>query len=151
MDSSKLGKAVAFLFRSWHRRQFPKKTATVSAWLLLGAFANGCTAMTGVEAVSNGVPLFRKPTVSNARWTLTVIVAILSVFLLGVGYLCSVYHIGAMDEQQPGYQTILSQLVAAVAGQGVFYYVAIASIFVGPNLFGSDQLCRFSTCVPAAG
>lgn len=108
----------------------PKETATVSAWLLLGAFANGCTAMTGVEAVSNGVPLFRKPTVSNARWTLTVIVAILSVFLLGVGYLCSVYHIGAMDEQQPGYQTILSQLVAAVAGQGVFYYVAIASIFV---------------------
>ncbi len=108
----------------------PQETATVSAWLLLGAFANGCTAMTGVEAVSNGVPLFRKPTVSNARWTLTVIVAILSVFLLGVGYLCSVYHIGAMDEQQPGYQTILSQLVAAVAGQGVFYYVAIASIFI---------------------
>jgi amino acid transporter len=108
----------------------PEETATVSAWLLLGAFANGCTAMTGVEAVSNGVPLFRKPTVPNALRTLTVIVVILSLFLLGVGYLCSVYHIGAMDEQQPGYQTILSQLVAAVAGQGVFYYVAIASIFV---------------------
>src|SRR5271157_540943 len=108
----------------------PQGTATVSAWLLLGAFANGCTAMTGVEAVSNGVPLFREPTVSNAQRPLTVIVAILSLFLLGVGYLCSVYHIGAMNEQQPGYQTILSQLVAAVAGQGVFYYVAIVSIFI---------------------
>ena len=108
----------------------PRATATVSVWLLLGAFANGCTAMTGVEAVSNGVPLFREPSVPNARRTLTVIVAILSLFLLGVAYLCSVYHIGAMDEQQPGYQTILSQLVAAVAGQGVFYYVAIASIFI---------------------
>jgi amino acid transporter len=108
----------------------PRGTATVSAWLLMGAFANGCTAMTGVEAVSNGVPLFREPAVPNAQRTLTVIVAILSMFLLGVAYLCSVYHIGAMDEQQPGYQTILSQLVAAVAGQGVFYHVAIASIFI---------------------
>jgi hypothetical protein len=85
--------------------------------------------MTGVEAVSNGVPLFREPAVPNAHRALTLIVAILSLFLLGVAYLCSVYHIGAMDEQQPGYQTILSQLVAAVAGQGVFYYLAIASIF----------------------
>ena len=108
----------------------PRGTATVSLWLLLGAFANGCTAMTGVEAVSNGVPLFREPAVPNAQRTLTVIVAILSLFLLGVAYLCSAYHIGAMDEQQPGYQTILSQLVAAVTGQGVFYYVAIASIFI---------------------
>jgi amino acid transporter len=108
----------------------PEATATVSAWLLFAAFANGCTAMTGVEAVSNGVPLFRKPTVPNAQWTLTIIVAILSLFLLAIGYLCPVYHIAAMDEQQPGYQTILSQLVAAVSGQGVFYYVAIASIFI---------------------
>ncbi|SPF38224.1 conserved membrane hypothetical protein [Syntrophobacter sp. SbD1] len=108
----------------------PPGTATLSAWLLLGAFANGCTAMTGVEAVSNGVPLFREPTVPNAQRTLTVIVAVLSLFLLGVAYLCFVYHIGAMDEQQPGYQTILSQLVAAVAGHGVFYYVAIVSIFI---------------------
>ncbi len=108
----------------------PQGTATVSVWLLLGAFANGCTAMTGVEAISNGVPLFREPAVPNAQRTLTVIVAILSLFLLGVAYLCSLYHIGAMDEQQPGYQTILSQLVAAVAGRGVFYYVAIASIFI---------------------
>ncbi len=107
----------------------PKATATVSLWLLLGAFANGCTAMTGVEAVSNGVPLFRKPTVTNAQWTLTVIVGILGLLLLGIGYLSPAYHIAAMDERQPGYQTILSQLVAAVAGRGVFYYVATASIF----------------------
>ncbi len=128
------------LFRVWQSSGHPNPivplpaippgAATVSAWLILGAFANGCTAMTGVEAVSNGVPLFREPAVPNAQRTLTVIVAILGLFLLGVAYLCSVYHIGAMDEQQPGYQTILSQLVAAVAGQGLFYYVAIASIFI---------------------
>ncbi len=106
----------------------PAATQAMSVWLLLRAFANGCTAMTGVEAVSNGIPLFRKPTVRNAHRTLTVIVVILGLLLLGVAYLSRVYQIGAMDQQQPGYQTILSQIVAAVAGRGVFYYVAIASI-----------------------
>jgi amino acid transporter len=108
----------------------PEATATVHPWLLLAAFANGCTAMTGVEAVSNGVPLFRQPTVPNAQRALTVIVTLLALFLLGIGYLCPAYHIGAMDERQPGYQTILAQLVAAVAGRGVFYYIALASIFI---------------------
>lgn len=105
-------------------------TQAISLWLVLRAFASGCTAMTGVEAVSNGVPLFRKPVVPNAQWTLTVIVIVLGAFLLGISTLCPAYGIHAMDEQQPGYQTIFSQLIAAVAGQGLFYYVAIASIFI---------------------
>lgn len=108
----------------------PPQIATISLWLLLGAFANGLTAMTGIEAVSNAVPLFRKPVVSNARWTLTLIMGVLGLFLLGLGYLCPAYQIIAMDESKQGYQTILSQLVAAVTGQGVFYYFSIASIFV---------------------
>jgi amino acid transporter len=113
-----------------HPPAIPRATTAVSTWLLLGTFANGCTAMTGVEAVSNGVPLFREPAVPNAQRTLTLIVATLSVFLLGLGYLCPAYHISAMDEQQPGYQTILSQLIAAIAGRGIFYYVAAGSIFI---------------------
>jgi amino acid transporter len=136
-----LGVAIGIgLIRSWQSGghpqpvvsppAIPEATATVGPWLLLAAFANGLTAMTGVEAVSNGVPLFRQPTVPNAQWTLTIIVALLTLFLLAIGYLCPVYHIGAMHEHQPGYQTILSQLVAAVAGRGVFYYGAIASIFI---------------------
>jgi hypothetical protein len=98
--------------------------------VLLSAFANGCTAMTGIEAVSNGVPLFREPKVRNAQRTLGVIAGILGLFLLGLAYLCPAYGIVAMDERQPGYQSILSQLVAAVTGRGAFYYVALASIFV---------------------
>jgi amino acid transporter len=109
---------------------FPSMSATVSMWLLLGAFANGLTAMTGVEAVSNAVPLFRKPTVKHAQWTLTLIVGILGLFLLCIGYLCPSYHIIAMDENQSGYQTILSQLVSAVMGKGVFYYFSMMSIFI---------------------
>jgi amino acid transporter len=105
-------------------------TMPVSVWLLLAAFANGCTAMTGIEAVSNGIPLFREPRVPHARRTLTVIVGTLGLFLLGLGCLCPAYHIGAMAEQEPGYQTVLSQLLAAVAGHGVFYYIANASVFI---------------------
>lgn len=108
----------------------PAVTASIGAWFLLKAFANGCTAMTGIEAVSNGVPLFQEPKVPNAHKTLTTIMLTLSLFLLGVGYLCPAYQIGAMNQLQPGYQTVLSQLVAAVVGRNVFYYVALTSIFI---------------------
>ncbi len=61
-------------------------TAAVSTWLLLQVFSNGCTAMTGVEAVSNGVKAFREPTVRNAQRTLTVIIALLAILLAGIAY-----------------------------------------------------------------
>ena len=110
--------------------KLPATYETLTFWLLLTAFANGLTAMTGVEAVSNAVPLFRKPSVKNAQWTLTIIVGTLALFLLLIGYLCPAYHIAAMDETMPGYQTILSQLVAAITGKGFFYYISIGSIFI---------------------
>ncbi len=110
--------------------KIPPATGTVGLWIILAAFANGCTALTGIAAVSNAVPLFRKPTVPNAQRTLTVIMLILALFLLGLSHLCPAYHIGAMDESEPGYQTVLSQLVAAVAGRGLFYYVSLGSIFI---------------------
>ena len=103
-------------------------TAVVSAWLVLQAFSNGCTAMTGVEAVSNGVRAFRAPVVQSAQRTLTLIIALLIAMLAGIAYLVWVYHIGATEPGQPGYQSVLSMLVAAVAGKGAFYYIAIASI-----------------------
>lgn len=108
----------------------PRATESLSIWLLLAAFANGLTAMTGVEAVSNAVPLFRKPSVRNAQITLSIIVCTLGLFLLLIGYLCPAYQIAAMDESMRGYQTILSQLVAAVMGKGIFYYISIVCIFV---------------------
>src|SRR5262249_43107176 len=87
-------------------------------WLLGKAFASGCTAMTGVEAVSNAVPIFRKPAVPLAQRTLTAIIAILIALLAGIGYLCRAYNIGATDPGAPGYQSVLSMLIAAVAGRG---------------------------------
>ena len=62
----------------------PPMTEAVSYWLLLKVFASGCTALTGVEAVSNGVKAFREPAVKNARRTLTVIIFLLAVLLAGI-------------------------------------------------------------------
>src|SRR5208282_3816301 len=89
-------------------------TGAMGAWLLLRAFSSGCTAMTGVEAVSNGVMAFREPTTKYAKLTLTIIIAILIVMLLGIAYLVPKYGIAATDPGAPGYDSILSQLLAAV-------------------------------------
>lgn len=106
------------------------RTVAVSAWLLLKAFSSGCTALTGVEAVSNGVRAFREPVGKTAQRTLTIIIAILTVLLAGIAYLVRAYQIGATPPGQSGYESILSQLTGAVMGKDAFYYVTIASILL---------------------
>src|SRR5208282_2532882 len=106
-------------------------TVTVaSAWILMQVFSNGCTAMTGVEAVSNGVKAFREPTVRNAQRTLTVIIGLLIVLLAGIAFLIRAYVIAATGPGRPGYQSVLSMLVVAVVGRGWFYYIPIGSVLV---------------------
>ena len=121
----------------------PPAVAAVSVWLLLKAFASGCTAMTGVEAVSNGVKAFREPTAENARRTLGVIIALLILMLAGIAYLVRVYGIAATDPGAPGYQSVLSMLVAAVAGKGLFYYVTIGSILLVLALSANTAFADF--------
>jgi amino acid transporter len=121
----------------------PAATEMISLWLVLKVFASGCTAMTGVEAVSNGVQAFREPTQKNAKMTLTVIIALLAIFLAGIALLCRAYQIGATDPSGPGYQSILSQLIAAILGRGWFYYVAIASILAVLALSANTSFADF--------
>lgn len=122
--------------------------AGVTVWLVLRAFAAGCTAMTGVEAVSNGVGAFREPRVKHAHRTLTGIVLVLGALLLGVAYLSRAYGVTAMDETQPGYQSVLSQLVGAVRGRDWLYYVTIGSVIAvlslsaNTSFVGFPRLCR---------
>jgi amino acid transporter len=126
----------------------PAATAMVGAWLVLKAFASGCTALTGVEAVSNGVRAFREPTSENAKKTLTVIIGLLIILLAGIAWLVKAYQIAATDPGAAGYQSVLSMLVAAVAGKGVFYFVTIGSILLvlalSANTAFADlpRLCR---------
>ena len=121
----------------------PPATEAVSLWILLRAFASGCTAMTGVEAVSNGVSAFKRPTVKNARRTLTVIAATLALLLVGIAYLSHAYHIGAMEQDKPGYQSILSQLAGATIGRGWFYYVTIGSVLATLCLSANTSFVGF--------
>lgn len=120
----------------------PPATEAIGIWLLLKSFASGCTAMTGVEAVSNGVTAFRKPLAKNAQLTLSIIIAILIVLLLGIAVLCRAYHIGATPAG-PGYQSVLSQLLLATTGRGVFYYVSIASILLVLSLSANTAFADF--------
>jgi len=144
-----LGGIVRVLFSGGHPTPVvalpapPTVTAAVSYWLLLKVFASGCTALTGVEAVSNGVKAFREPTVKNAQRTLTVIIFLLALLLAGISYLVKVYGIAATDPGQPGYQSVLSMLTAAVFGKGVFYYLTIGSILVVLSLSANTAFADF--------
>jgi amino acid transporter len=128
--------------------ELPSGPAVATLWLLMRSFASGCTAMTGVEAVSNGVSAFREPSVRYARRTLTAIIAILAILLAGIAYLCEAYGIGATEPGRPGYESILSQLVAAIIGKGVLYYITIGSVLavlaLSANTGFADfpRLCR---------
>ena len=121
----------------------PAMTEAVSYWLLLKVFASGCTALTGVEAVSNGVKAFREPTVKNAQRTLTVIIFLLALLLAGISYLVKTYGIAATDPGQPGYQSVLSLLTAAVFGKGFFYDLTIGSILVVLSLSANTAFADF--------
>jgi amino acid transporter len=121
----------------------PAATSLISLWLLLKVFASGCTAMTGVEAVSNGVNAFREPTQRNARRTLTIIIVLLMVFLGGIALLCRAYQIGATDPGSTGYQSVLSQLISAIMGRGWFYYVSITSILAVLALSANTSFADF--------
>jgi amino acid transporter len=118
-------------------------TEAVSAWLLLRAFAAGCTAMTGVEAVSNGMTAFRDPPVTYGRRTLSAIVGILGLLLVGIAYLARCYGIGAMDQTKAGYRSVLSQLASAAVGNGALYYIAIGSVLCILALSASTSFVDF--------
>ena len=121
----------------------PAVVQAASLWLILKVFSSGCTAMTGVEAVSNGVMAFRDPTTKNARKALTVIIALLIVLLAGIALLCRFYDIGATDPDGAGYQSVLSQLTNAVMGHGWFYYVTIGSILLVLALSANTAFADF--------
>ena len=121
----------------------PPITAVFSGWLILRVFASGCTAMTGVEAVSNGVMAFRDPTCKNAKTTLTIIIALLGILLLGIALLCRAYGIAATEPGGSGYESVLSRLTRAVMGHGWFYSLTIASVLLVLALSANTAFADF--------
>ncbi len=94
----------------------------LALFLILRAFASGCSALTGVEAISNGVPLFRAPAQRNAKITLTWMAIILGSMFAGVTYLAHVMHLVPNPNE-----TLISQLTSRVFGTSFFYYLTQTS------------------------
>jgi amino acid transporter len=101
--------------------------AGLSLFLIMRAFASGCTAMTGVEAIANGVQAFREPAATNARRTLTWMAGILLFLFLGTSALAVLTRVTPdvvlVAGQPETVQTILSQLAHGIFGTGFLYYM----------------------------
>jgi amino acid transporter len=95
----------------------------VTLFVLLHAFANGCTAMTGVEAISNGIPAFESPETNNAANTLVMMAVILVTMFLGISLLGAALHVVPHEQE-----TVLSQIARAIfGGRNAAYFVLQAA------------------------
>jgi amino acid transporter len=99
----------------------------VSLFLLLRAFSSGSTALTGVEAISNGVPAFRKPQARNAAQTLAIMGVISVTMFLGISYFARAFQVipitEEMVDQGIAYKTVVAQIAQTIFGNGALFYV----------------------------
>ncbi len=101
----------------------------LSLFLLFRAFAAGCTALTGIEAISNGIPAFKRPESKNAGQTLIVMVVLLCTMFVGLTFLANQYQVIAVHHSDT---TVISKIASAVFGEGsfLFYYLQFATLFI---------------------
>jgi amino acid transporter len=107
-------------------------TSSVSLFLILRAFSSGCSAMTGVEAISDGVPAFQPPEWKNARTTLSWMVGILAVTFAGITFLAHQYGAVPLNQASGGYETVVSQIARGVFGgtNAAYYYMQFATMAI---------------------
>jgi amino acid transporter len=113
------GRALAEL-DAWQHHEGSEGFTTLTIFLVLRAFASGCAALTGTEAISDGVPAFKPPEWKNARTTLTWMAVILGVLFLGITYLAT--HLSIIPTVHET-ESVLSMVARAVYGEGYLYYV----------------------------
>lgn len=94
-----------------------KAMSPVTIFLILKAFSSGCSALTGIEAISNGIPAFKPPESVNARKTLTIMATICIVFFSGISYLAHYFRITPLETI-----TVVSQLAEKILGRGFLYF-----------------------------
>ncbi|RAT97486.1 APC family permease [Brevibacillus sp. Leaf182] len=115
----------------------------ISLFFLLRAFSSGCSALTGVEAVSNAIPNFRDPAPKNAALTLIMMGLILGVMFMGISLLAYLYGISPNPKE-----TVVSQIASTVFGRGIMYYsiqaVTALILFLAANTaFAAFPLLAF--------
>jgi amino acid transporter len=100
----------------------------LGVFLILRAFSSGCVALTGTEAIADGVPAFKPPESRNAATTLTIMAAVLGTLTLGITYLANAYRVFPAE-----HETVVSQIARSVFGAGWFWYfiqIATAAILI---------------------
>ncbi|MBX3071696.1 MAG: APC family permease [Thermomicrobiales bacterium] len=104
----------------------------LSLFLLMRAFSSGGAALTGVEAISNGVPVFKPVEWKNARLTLSVMIGILAVTFAGITFLSYQYGAFPMETEQANYQTVVSQIARQVFGgtNAAYYYIQFSTMAI---------------------
>ena len=102
--------------------QIAAATEPLTLFLLLRAFSSGCTALTGVEVISNGVSAFKKPEPKNAAHTMIGMAVILGTMFIGISSLA--YYFGVLPKED---ETVVSQVARATFGTGTLYYLVQAS------------------------
>jgi amino acid transporter len=111
------GSAPGSILHEAPPREDVAATQTLGLFLILKAFSSGCAALTGVEAISNGVPAFKPPEARNARTTLTAMAIILGFLFLGITFVSSRFGFVASE-----HETVVSQLGKEVFGKNFIYY-----------------------------
>jgi len=115
----------------------------LTVFVVLRAFSSGCAAMTGVEAISDGVPAFNPPEWKNARTTLTVMITILATTFAGITFLAHQFGAYPMDADTEGYETVVSQIARHTFGGAnpAYYFIQFATLAIlvlGANTAYSD-------------
>jgi amino acid transporter len=119
-----------------------KPQETLGFLLVLRAFAQGCAAMTGVEAISDGVPAFKSPESKNAATTLLTLVIILAVMFVGITFLANHYQILPLESHEANYESVTSQLAHHIVGNspiyGIFQLATCLILILGANTAFAD-------------
>ncbi len=110
----------------------------LTLFLILRAFASGCTALTGVEVISNGVSAFKQPESKNAALTMIGMAAILGTLFIGISLLA--YHLGILAKED---ETVVSQIARAIFGTGTLYYLVQASTMMILILAANSSFAGF--------
>ncbi len=120
-----------------------------SWFLILRGFAASCTALTGTEAIADGVQAFREPSAKNARLTLTIMVALLITMFGGITFIAHHFGVVPMHSGTAGYQTVLATITENIFGRGWFFQTILmataAILFLAANTAFADfpRLCSF--------
>jgi amino acid transporter len=107
-------------------------SGTLGVFIILKAFSSGCAALTGVEAISDGVPAFKPPEWKNARTTLTIMISILAVTFGGITFLAHQFGAYPMEAAAPNYETVVSQIARHTFGgaNAGYYYIQFATMAI---------------------